>query len=119
MSNYLARLSNLQNDIRVGIVGIGSIGKGMIFQAILTPGIRCVAIADIDLDKAISWVDNLPVSYEVVNSLTEMHSSMRQKKNRCMSGWKPCGSMRIVRNFYGSHRFDSQGMPIWFESPPT
>ena len=41
------QLQKLETSVRIGIVGIGSIGRGMVLQADLTPGIDCVAIADL------------------------------------------------------------------------
>ena len=38
--------------IRVAVVGIGSIGRGLLRQALLTPGIQCVGLADILVDRA-------------------------------------------------------------------
>ena len=80
MSNYLVKLSRLEKNIRVGIVGIGSIGKGMVLQAQQTPGIECVAISDIILERAISWAEELGEAYEVVDSLSAMNEAIRNNK---------------------------------------
>ena len=68
MGNLLNELRALTEDIRIAIVGIGSIGKGMVLQAQRTPGIDCVAIVDIDLKKAIACAEWLERDYLVVES---------------------------------------------------
>ena len=78
MDNYLARLSALDPKISIGIVGIGSIGRGMTLQAQITPGIDCVAIADIIVERAIEMADYLHRDYEVVGSLDAMHEAIRR-----------------------------------------
>jgi len=30
--------------IRIGIIGMGSMGKGLLYQSHITPGIECVAV---------------------------------------------------------------------------
>ena len=39
--------------IRVGIIGVGSMGRGLVRQISLTPGIECVAVADLNAPQAI------------------------------------------------------------------
>jgi predicted homoserine dehydrogenase-like protein len=80
MSDYLKRLSALEERIKVGIVGIGSIGRGMVMQAQITPGIECIAIADIELARATSWAKELGFEYEVVETLSQMHDVIRKNK---------------------------------------
>ena len=80
MTPWLARLRALPNDIRVGIIGIGSIGKGLAYQAGATPGMNCVAIADIQLDRAAAWAARLGRAFDVVDTLPAMHNSIRAGK---------------------------------------
>jgi predicted homoserine dehydrogenase-like protein len=54
MADLLSRLQALRNPIQIGIVGIGSIGKGLLFQSHITRGIRCVAIADLRPERAVA-----------------------------------------------------------------
>jgi predicted homoserine dehydrogenase-like protein len=74
------RLRALDQDIRIGVVGIGSIGKGMALQPQFTPGIECVAIADLSLDVATRWAKEIGREYLVVSSSSEMHDAIRQGK---------------------------------------
>lgn len=74
----LSRLQALQNNIRVGIIGTGSMGIGLFYQCHVTPGIECVAVADIKLEKAIECVESLSRYYRVVNNLEATHEAIRQ-----------------------------------------
>ena len=49
------------NPIRVGIVGCGQMGSGMVHVTHRTPGMRIVAIADIDPDQPTSTLKALKV----------------------------------------------------------
>jgi predicted dehydrogenase len=53
MLGLLNQLRGFEKSIKIGIVGIGSIGRGMVLQSNITPGIDCAAIADINVNKAI------------------------------------------------------------------
>lgn len=74
----LGRLKSLQNDIRVAIVGMGTMGKGLLYQCHITPGIRCVAIADIEIYKAVACAKWLRLDYRVAPDLKTMHETIRQ-----------------------------------------
>jgi predicted homoserine dehydrogenase-like protein len=49
----LERLRALDVPIRVGIIGVGSMGRGLVRQISLTPGIECLALADLNISQAI------------------------------------------------------------------
>lgn len=49
----LERLRALDVPIRVGIIGVGSMGRGLVRQVSLTPGIECLAVADLNISQAI------------------------------------------------------------------
>jgi len=51
------QLKSLDREIRVAIIGIGSIGKGLVYQSHLTHNIRPVAIADLNqlVNLRIAW----------------------------------------------------------------
>jgi predicted homoserine dehydrogenase-like protein len=74
------RLSSLENKIKVGIVGIGSIGKGLVYQTHHTAGIKPVAIADIFIKKAIDCAEWLKLDYVIVNSVDELNSAIERGK---------------------------------------
>lgn len=74
----LNRLKTLQNNIRIAIIGIGSIGKGLVYQSHITPGIECVAIADIAIDRAIACAEWMKWDYRIVKNLQEMNETIRR-----------------------------------------
>lgn len=80
MKTLKTRLQSLDNKIRLGIIGIGSIGKGLVFQANGTPGMRPVAIADIMINKAVDCATWLRFDYQVVNTLDELNRAIEQGK---------------------------------------
>lgn len=49
---YLAELRSLAVPIRVGVVGIGRMGRGVVDQVTTMPGMRVMAVADVDLERA-------------------------------------------------------------------
>jgi predicted homoserine dehydrogenase-like protein len=63
-----ARLRALRKPIRVGIIGAGSMGWGLLHQCRQTPGIECVALADIELERAVAAVRAVGQEPEVVGS---------------------------------------------------
>ena len=83
----LDRLRNLQPNINVAIIGIGSIGKGLFYQSHITPGIECVAIADIKIDRAVACAEWLERDYQIVQTLQAMHEVVcRGKLAVCENG---------------------------------
>jgi hypothetical protein len=49
---YLAELRGRSEPIRVGVVGIGRMGRGVVDQVATMPGMRVMAAADVDLGRA-------------------------------------------------------------------
>src|SRR2546425_10264731 len=49
---YLAELRARTEPIRVGVVGIGRMGRGVVDQVATMPGMRVMAAADVDLSRA-------------------------------------------------------------------
>ncbi len=74
------RLRARRQPVRVGIIGIGSTGRGMALQAGLTPGLACVAIADVVLERATRWATRLGREFVVVDRLPAMHAAIRRGK---------------------------------------
>lgn len=80
MKTLKTRLLSLEKDIRVAIIGIGSIGKGLVYQVNATPGMKPVAIADIYINKAIDCAKWLNLEYEVVNTLSDLNYAIQRGK---------------------------------------
>lgn len=72
------RLTELKYPVRVGIVGIGSMGKGLVAQCEMTPGMRCVAIADLEIERAVQCAQALGRDFHVVESTDALNSAIRQ-----------------------------------------
>src|SRR4029453_18396894 len=72
----LDRLKRLDHPIRVALIGIGSMGKGLFYQCHITPGIRCVAIADIKFERAIACLGRMQCKYRVVRNLESMERAI-------------------------------------------
>jgi predicted homoserine dehydrogenase-like protein len=77
MNRTPARLQALEQPIRVAIVGAGAMGKGLFYQCFITPGIQCVALADIRLERCIACAETWQVPYRVVSSLDQMHRAIQ------------------------------------------
>lgn len=52
-------------DIRIGIIGMGAMGKGLLHQSTITPGLRCMAVCDLDTAKAAAALAALDIPHEV------------------------------------------------------
>lgn len=63
--------------IRVAIVGAGAMGKGLFYQCLITPGIQCVAIADIKLDRCMECAAAWHIPARVVSSEVELADTIR------------------------------------------
>jgi predicted homoserine dehydrogenase-like protein len=73
MFDLLNQLKALREPIKVGIAGIGSTGRGLLLQSTITPGIRCVAITDLHLGRAVAAAERFKCDYRVVHAPDEMH----------------------------------------------
>ena len=71
----LNRLAARQQDINVAIIGIGSIGNGLVYQCHNTPHFKPVAIADIKIERAITCAKWLGLDYQLVDSLAAMNEA--------------------------------------------
>ncbi len=80
MFGLLNQLRALREPIRVAIVGVGATGRGLLLQSTITPGIRCVAIADIRVERAISAAERFGCDYRVTHTLDAMHDAIAQGK---------------------------------------
>ena len=60
------------------IVGIGAMGKGLIYQREHTPGIKCVEIADAEFDRAVETAEDFGLEYKIVETLDDLHDTIRK-----------------------------------------
>ena len=74
----LKSVTELKTNIRVAIIGMGAMGKGLFYQCHITPGLECVAIADIRLERAVACAEWLKREYRVVRTLDDLHEAVRR-----------------------------------------
>ncbi len=55
-----------QAAIKAGVIGCGSMGRGLVYQTSVTPGIECVAVADVEIERCSGFLDRLGLPYTVV-----------------------------------------------------
>ncbi|HEY0739960.1 MAG TPA: Gfo/Idh/MocA family oxidoreductase [Chryseosolibacter sp.] len=78
MISLKQRLLSLDKDIRVAVVGIGSMGKGLVYQIHTTPGMKPVAIADVHIKKAIDCAKWLKLEYDLVDTIQDLNFSIQR-----------------------------------------
>jgi predicted homoserine dehydrogenase-like protein len=59
---------------------MGAMGKGLLHQCRITPGFDCVAVADINLEKAIKCARAIEVPYCVTKTAGQVHDAVCQGK---------------------------------------
>jgi predicted homoserine dehydrogenase-like protein len=67
-----------EKEIRIGIIGAGSMGKGLLYQSHITPGLRCAAICDLTIERCTEALDQFELNYEVVSSPEELEDAVRR-----------------------------------------
>jgi predicted homoserine dehydrogenase-like protein len=60
------RLLSLKEDILIAVIGAGTMGKGLVYQSYITPGMKPVAIADLRIENAIACAQAMQRDYEIV-----------------------------------------------------
>ena len=73
-------LDRLAKPIRMAVIGSGAMGKSLVYQSQLTPGIDCVALAESRLERVIACCEFLHRDYRVVRTLDEMHETILQSQ---------------------------------------
>ena len=61
-----------QAAIKTGVIGCGSMGRGLIYQSSVTPGVECVAVADRELGRCTLFLERLGMPFAVVGDVEEM-----------------------------------------------
>ena len=61
----------------IAIIGVGAMGKGLLHQSRITPGISCVAVADCDVARAIAAAESLARPYRVVEAPCDLVDAVR------------------------------------------
>jgi predicted homoserine dehydrogenase-like protein len=72
--------------VQVGIIGIGSMGKGLLYQSTITPGVHVTAIYDKDISVCLKAATEFGIPHRVVSTATEAHRAiMSQQLAICKS----------------------------------
>jgi predicted homoserine dehydrogenase-like protein len=78
MGDLLQRLRGLKRPLRISMVGAGSMGAGLSYQFGVTPGVRLVALADLDAARAAAAVTLGGGRPAVVDSLAGVDDAIRR-----------------------------------------
>lgn len=62
--------------IRIGIIGIGSMGKGLVYQSHITPGLACVAVCDTNIQRCIDVLNWLQLPYQMASTVDAMNEAI-------------------------------------------
>ena len=69
---------NTKTSIKVGIIGTGSMGKGLVYQSHLSPGIDCVAVCDINIDSCVDALKLCDLEYKTVTKLDDLENTIQK-----------------------------------------
>ncbi len=64
--------------IKIGVIGCGSMGRGLVYQATVTRGVECVAVADLELDRCKSFLERLGLPFAVVSDQDELEGAIER-----------------------------------------
>lgn len=67
-------------EIKIGIIGLGAMGKGLLYQSIITENIRTVAVCDSDLEKACDVLKDFNLEYIIVDDSKNIAQSNTEGK---------------------------------------
>jgi len=63
---------------RFGLIGLGAMGKGLLYQSRLAGGVSCAAVCDLRLHRCINALDSLHIPYQVAASPNAMNDIIDQ-----------------------------------------
>ncbi len=63
-------------DIRIGIIGIGAMGKGLIYQSQITPQVATLAICDIETERCTNALEEFGIGFQIVTTQGEMTQAL-------------------------------------------
>jgi predicted homoserine dehydrogenase-like protein len=74
--DMLARLKNLKKPVKFAMIGAGSVGKGLLYQSTITPGIQCLAVADRNVAKAVAAAEAFHLPHCTVQTSGQLHDAI-------------------------------------------
>ena len=51
----------------IGIVGMGAMGRGLLYQSTITPGMRCAVVCDTEIQRCVDTLEQFKLSYRIVS----------------------------------------------------
>jgi predicted homoserine dehydrogenase-like protein len=72
--------NSINNDIRIGLIGVGFIGKGILYQTIITENIKTVAVCDINIERACKILNEFKLDYEIIDNSTNLKQIVAEGK---------------------------------------
>jgi predicted homoserine dehydrogenase-like protein len=109
MISLKQRLKSLDKEIRVAVIGIGSMGKGLVYQIQATPGMKPVAIADIHIKRAIDCAKWLELEYELVDTVADLNYTIQRGKLAVTDNGELLASSNLVHVLIESSNTVLQG----------
>ena len=80
MLKRLEELQSLNKNIKIALLGAGKMGKGIFYQCSITPGIDCVAISDVIIDRAIDSVKSIGQDFQIVENQKDLLDCIKKDR---------------------------------------
>lgn len=78
MLKRLQKLESQNKCIKIALMGVGSMGKGIFYQSSITPGISCNALCDIQIERAIDAVKNTGQEFRIVENQKDLKDCLNK-----------------------------------------
>lgn len=66
--------------IQIGIIGLGAMGKGLLYQSMITQGIHTAAVCDTDIEKACKVLREFNLDYELADASVDVKHAIASGK---------------------------------------
>src|SRR6056297_1820027 len=76
-SRLMRLLSSRREPLGVAIIGAGAMGKGILYQMLITRGVRCLGLCDKNINTAVSCAEELEIPYTVVETAAGVEDAIR------------------------------------------
>ncbi|MEZ4508626.1 MAG: hypothetical protein R2881_02925 [Eubacteriales bacterium] len=74
--------TSLDREILIGIIGLGAMGKGLLYQTTITPRMRTVAVCDVDVDKACVILREFGFTYQIIETQDDLARAVAGNASR-------------------------------------
>jgi predicted homoserine dehydrogenase-like protein len=81
-------------EIVVGIIGLGAMGKGLLYQTTITPRIRALAVCDTDIGKACNILREFGLNYRVIETDDDLARTLAEGVVAVFSDGEQLAQMR-------------------------